>query len=188
MSPQDTRSARRPSARSVIVLAGTLAVAALIVAGILVAGRMPSSSASRSQAGGKVPAISGRSPITGRQIGLAAFAGRPVVINVWASWCTDCNEEAHALVSFARSHPQVQVLGLDISDTAGGARAFYRKWHVPYPSISDPEGTLSAKLAVTGVPTTLFLDARHHVVERMVGAGKPAAFEKGLRRIEQSAQ
>jgi thiol-disulfide isomerase/thioredoxin len=104
-----------------------------------------------------------------------------VVLNVWASWCTGCNQEAGDLARFAASHPGAQVLGVDTQDSSGGARAFYRKWHWRHPSIADPSGSLSARLAVTGLPTTYFLDRRHRVVGKILGAGNLAEFEQGLR-------
>jgi hypothetical protein len=85
------------------------------------------------------------------------------------------------LARFAASHPGAQVLGVDTQDTTGGARAFYRKWHWHHPSIADPSGSLNAQLAVTGLPTTYFLDRQHHVVGKIVGAGNRAEFEQGLR-------
>src|SRR5919201_2444864 len=134
-----------------------------------------------SHAGGGAPSLHGRDPITGRHVSLAQFAGRPVVLNVWASWCTGCNQEAGDLARFAASHPGAQVLGVDTQDTTGGARAFYRKWRWHHPSIADPTGSLSARLAVTGLPTTFFLDRQHRVVAKIVGAGNLAEFEQGLR-------
>jgi thiol-disulfide isomerase/thioredoxin len=139
------------------------------------------SSGAVSRASGDVPSLHGRDPITGRQVSLAEFAGRPVVLNVWASWCTGCNQEAADLARFAASHRGAQVLGVDTQDTTGGARAFYRKWHWHHPSIADPRGSLSARLAVTGLPTTYFLDRQHRVVAKVVGAGSLTEFEQGLR-------
>jgi thiol-disulfide isomerase/thioredoxin len=115
------------------------------------------------------------------QVSLAQFQDRPVVLNVWASWCTGCNQEAAGLARFAASHPGAQVLGVDTQDTTGGARAFYRKWHWHHPSIADPNGSLSARLAVTGLPTTYFLNRQHRVIAKIVGAGNLAEFEQGLR-------
>ena len=134
-----------------------------------------------SRTSGDVPSLHGRDPITGQQVSLTQFAGKPVVLNVWASWCTGCNQEAADLQRLAASHPGAQVLGIDTQDTTGGARAFYRKWHWRHPSIADPSGSLSAQLAVTGLPTTYFLDRRHRVVAKIVGAGNLAQFEQGLR-------
>jgi thiol-disulfide isomerase/thioredoxin len=133
-----------------------------------------------SHASGDAPSLHGRDPITGREVSLAQFAGRPVVLNVWASWCTGCKQEAADLAHFAASHRSAQVLGVDTQDTTGGARAFYRKWHW-HPSIADPRGSLSARLAVTGLPTTYFLDRHQRVVGKIVGAGNLAEFEQGLR-------
>jgi thiol-disulfide isomerase/thioredoxin len=134
-----------------------------------------------SHARGDAPAVRGRDPITGRQVSLTQFARRPVVLNVWASWCTGCNQEAADLARFADSHPNAQVLGVDTQDTSGGARAFYRKWHWHHPSIADPSGSLSGQLAVTGLPTTYFLDRQHRVIAKIVGAGNLAEFDRGLR-------
>lgn len=134
-----------------------------------------------SPASGKAPSLHGRDPITGREVTVAQFARRPVVLNVWASWCTGCNQEAADLARFAGSHRGAPVLGVDTQDTTGGARVFYRKWHWHHPSIADPSGSLSARLAVTGLPTTFFLDRRHRIVSKIIGAGNLAEFEQGLR-------
>jgi thiol-disulfide isomerase/thioredoxin len=134
-----------------------------------------------SHASGDAPSLHGRDPITGKEVSLSAFAGKPVVLNVWASWCTGCNQEAADLARFAAAHRGARVLGVDTQDTTGGARAFYRKWHWHHPSITDPSGSLSARLAVTGLPTTFFLDRQHRIVGKIIGAGNLAEFEQGLR-------
>jgi thiol-disulfide isomerase/thioredoxin len=142
---------------------------------------LPAPAAAVSHASGVVPTLQGRDPITGREVSMTRFAGRPVVLNVWASWCTGCDQEAADLARFAASHRGAQVLGVDTQDTTGGARAFYRKWRWHHPSIADPSGSLSARLAVTGLPTTFFLDRRHRIVSKIIGAGNLAEFEQGLR-------
>jgi thiol-disulfide isomerase/thioredoxin len=189
------RAAARPQRRSLMERriaygAATIAVVVAVVGGFAIAHKRSGAGSSEalsalpgavSQASGDAPSIHGRDPITGKQVSLARFAGKPVVVNVWASWCTGCNQEAADLARFAASHPGAQVLGVDTQDTTGGARAFYRKWQWHHPSIADPSGSLSAQLAVTGLPTTYFLDRRHRVVGRIVGAGNRAEFEQGLR-------
>lgn len=175
--------------RRLAYVAATVAIAVAVVGGFAIAHKRSGASAEAlsalpgavDKAGGAAPSLHGRDPITGRQVSLAQFAGRAVVLNVWASWCTGCNQEAADLARFAASHPGAQVLGIDTQDTTGGARAFYRKWHWHHPSIADPSGSLSAQLAVAGLPTTYFLDRRHHVVAKVVGPGTPAEFEQGLR-------
>jgi thiol-disulfide isomerase/thioredoxin len=124
--------------------------------------------------------LAGTDPITGRHVDLASYQGKPVVLNVWGSWCPGCNAEAADLRRFERSHPNAQVVGVDTQDTSSGAKAFYRKWAWRHPSIADPRGELAAQLGVQGFPTTFFLNARHQVKTQIVGATNRAGFERGL--------
>lgn len=161
------------------------AVVAAVVGGTLAArsgGREP---ALVHQSSSRSIQLSGRSPITGRKVSLAAYRGRPVVLNIWASWCTGCRQEARDLAAFARAHPGAQLIGLDTQDTDGDARAFYREFGWTHPSIRDPSGDIAAQLGLQGLPTTLFLDRQHRVVSRIIGASNEAGFAQGLRAAEQ---
>jgi thiol-disulfide isomerase/thioredoxin len=154
---------------------------AVVVAGIVVA-RDTGGAPAVATGTGPVIRLAGPDPVTGARVDLARFAGKPVVLNVWASWCAGCNEEAADLARLAREHPEAQVVGLDIDDTREGARAFYRRWGWRHPSIFDPNGKLAAKLALQGLPSTYVLDAEHRVVSRIVGATDLAGFEEALER------
>ncbi len=156
--------------------------AVLLVAAVIVAGVMRGGGSQAAAVGGSAPKLSGSDPITGSDLSLSDFDGKPVVINIWASWCPGCNDEATDLAIFARRHPETQVLGIDTQDVRGDARSFYQRWHWSHPSIFDPDGSLAAKLALQGLPTTIFLDAQHRIVTRIVGAGDLADFEGGLRQ------
>jgi thiol-disulfide isomerase/thioredoxin len=125
--------------------------------------------------------LAGTNPIDGRKVSLADFAGKPIVLNAWGSWCTGCRAEARDLAAFAAAHPEVELVGLDSTDTRGGARAFYRRYGLHHPSIEDRSGALAAKLGVTGFPTTFFLDRHHHVVTQIIGATNRVGFERGLK-------
>jgi thiol-disulfide isomerase/thioredoxin len=188
--PPSSRRKRWLNERRIAYLAATVAIVVAVAGGFAIAHKRNGGSAADalsalpgavSHARGDAPSVHGRDPITGRQVSLTQFARRPVVLNVWASWCTGCNQEAADLARFAASNPNAQVLGVDTQDTSGGARAFYRKWHWHHPSIADPSGSLSAQLAVTGLPTTYFLDRQHRVIAKIVGAGNLAEFDRGLR-------
>ena len=128
--------------------------------------------------------VRGTDPVTGKRVDLASFSGKPVVINIWASWCPGCNQEAADLARFARAHQDAQVVGVDIEDTRGDARAFYRHWGWHHPSVFDPQGSIAARLGLQGLPTTIFLDARHRPVARIVGASNLTGFADGLRKAE----
>jgi thiol-disulfide isomerase/thioredoxin len=130
--------------------------------------------------GGRTLDLSGASPINGQKVSLADFAGKPIVLNAWGSWCTGCRAEAHDLAAFANAHPEVHLVGLDSTDSRGGARAFYREYGWHHPSIEDRSGATAAQLGVTGFPTTFFLDRDHRVVTQIIGATNRAGFERGL--------
>jgi len=162
-------------------------VAALVIgAAVLVAGVVAArdTGGARAVATGSGPPVelAGTDPITGARIDLAQFAGKPVVVNVWASWCPGCNDEAADLAEFALDHPEVQVVGLDTRDTGDDARAFYKRWGWRHPSIFDPSGELASRLALQGLPSTLVLDSEHRIASRIVGATDRAGFEEALRQ------
>lgn len=173
------------------LVAGVIAVAAAIGGGVL-AGR--ASSAELTAASAAVPAVrqsapvtlNGTDPVTGEAVSLASFRGKPIVLNIWASWCTGCAAEATALSQFARTHPQAQVIGIDIQDSKSGARSFYRRFGWRHPSIFDPSGALAARLGVRGLPTTFFLDRQHRIVAQAVGETNLAGFTAGFKKATRS--
>jgi cytochrome c biogenesis protein CcmG/thiol:disulfide interchange protein DsbE len=88
------------------------------------------------------------------------LAGRPLVLNVWASWCVPCRKEMPAFQSvFVQARGKVGFLGVDYLDEAGAARRLVADTGVTYPLAADPKGTEVSKLGITALPTTLFFSA-----------------------------
>jgi thiol-disulfide isomerase/thioredoxin len=173
--------ARKRRLRSGALIGSALVVLAAAVVGGVLAARGNGPARPVGHRSGNALELSGTDPVTGRHVDLAAFRGRPIVLNVWGSWCTECNAEAADLGRFARRHPSAQVVGVDTQDTSSGAKAFYRRWGWHHPSIADPKGEIAAQLAVQGFPTTFFLNSRHQMVTSIVGASNLAGFDQGLR-------
>jgi thiol-disulfide isomerase/thioredoxin len=89
-----------------------------------------------------------------------ALRGRPLVLNVWASWCIPCRKEMPAFQSvYLRARGTVGFLGVDYLDEADAARRLAAETGVTYPLAADPKGTEVAKFGVTALPTTLFFSA-----------------------------
>jgi thiol-disulfide isomerase/thioredoxin len=97
-------------------------------------------------------------PATFRRL-IAQLHGKPVVVNVWASWCGPCTAEAPELAAVARAtRGRVQFLGVDILDQVTPARAFIHKYGWIYPSVFDPTAAIRDGLGFLGQPFTLVFD------------------------------
>ena len=102
----------------------------------------------------------------GSAVDLSTLAGRPTVINVFASWCRPCRDEMPLLArADAEYGDAVQFVGIDFGDSApDDAIELARASGVTYPLLSDPDQTTRAKLKVAAMPQTLFVDAQGRIV------------------------
>ncbi len=130
-------------------------------------------------AGFPAPPMSGVDPVTGKHVSLAAYRGKPVIVNFWASWCGGCQQEAGDYATFIQRHPSAVVLGVDTQDSKTGAKAYEQEYGLRFPSIFDPNGGYSAKLSVIGLPTTFFLDSSHRIVSGVTGSATLQQLELG---------
>ncbi len=122
-----------------------------------------------------LPTLSGPS-IGGNELSTADFAGKVLVINAWASWCTPCQMEQPELVDVAKRYAShgVRFLGIDHMDQDAAANAWVQSYKVPYPSIADPTGKFAASLDYVGLPDTYVVD-RTGTIRYMIGPGATSA-------------
>lgn len=106
------------------------------------------------------------------QAKVAQLRGVPVVINQWASWCTNCKFEFPFFQRAARQDVgRVAFVGLDSQDSHSNAQAFLSHFPVVYPSVFDPNASQAQSLGGgQGWPTTIYLNARHQITNIHVGA------------------
>lgn len=109
----------------------------------------------------------------GRETGFAAFRGRGLVVNFWATWCPPCVAEMPALDAL---HAAVAAEGLEVlalsSDRGGKAQVepFYQRTGIRHLGIwLDPRGAAGRALGVRGLPTTVIIDRKGQEVARLEG-------------------
>jgi thiol-disulfide isomerase/thioredoxin len=115
------------------------------------------------------------------KVSLSDYAGKPLIVNFFASWCPPCQGETPLLAKFYRSeHGKVAMVGLDENDTDAAAVKFITADGVSYPVGWDPHVTVANDYGVDGLPQTFFLNARHQIVDHIFGAVTTADLEKGI--------
>jgi thiol-disulfide isomerase/thioredoxin len=175
------------SRRRLIIAAIATGIAGIVIVGaILARDTGPATAVPSATDSGRV-SVRGTDIVTGRQVSLARFEGKPVVLTIWASWCPGCNAEARTLARFAEKHRGVGFFGVDFQDAKAEARSFYRKYGWRFPSVFDPYGRIADGLGMQGTPTTIFLDAEHREVARIVGETDEAGLADGLEQATADA-
>jgi len=129
------------------------------------------------------PAISGPTLDGGS---FTASAGKVLVLNVWASWCSPCRAEAPALQELSMKHPEVQFLGVLTRDSLVAARAFVERFGIQYPSLVDDEILLKfhGQLTPNAIPTTLIIDTQGRIAARVSGEVTYSALEDLIERVK----
>lgn len=112
--------------------------------------------------------------------GHLATDGRPLVLNLWASWCVPCREEFPELSSFAAAHPDVAVVGVAVDDTERDARAFAEEIAPAFPVGIDPTNRVSEVLPVFGLPVTFVIDPDGTITHQINGGVTRAELEEIL--------
>jgi len=103
---------------------------------------------------------------------LSEFRGRPLIINVWASWCPPCVAEMDSLERLAWSDTgqQVMVIGISTDDYPDAAKGFLRKSQATLNHFIDERLLLENMLGANRLPLTLMVDAKGQVLHKVVGA------------------
>jgi thiol-disulfide isomerase/thioredoxin len=156
---------------------GIVIIAAVVVAAavLVMATRDSSGTASAAEYQGQI--------IPPGDFAVADYAGKPLVVNLFGSWCPPCNAEAPDLGTFAKDNPGAQVVGIACEDTQAAAEGFMTQYDLTYPMVLD-DGGLVREFAITAYPTTVFFDASGKEVDRLVGASTLDQFNASLAKAQ----
>jgi cytochrome c biogenesis protein CcmG, thiol:disulfide interchange protein DsbE len=112
--------------------------------------------------------------------GLAAtdFKGTVTVLNVWASWCVPCHDEAPLLMQLARDS-RIRLVGINYKDQADNARRFLGRYGNPFvASGADVSGRAAIEWGVYGVPETFIIGRDGKIAYKLVGPVTPDNIEQ----------
>jgi cytochrome c biogenesis protein CcmG/thiol:disulfide interchange protein DsbE len=154
-----------------LLLLGTVVAAVLAVVAVLATGLGRDPSASASPLVGRTAPDFTLGGIEGPAVTLSSLRGQVVVLNFWASWCTECHEEQDALDQTWQRYRDsgMVLLGVDFQDTGDGARDYVRQSGLTYPTVADKDSKTALAYGIRGIPETFLIDRSGRIVDRIIG-------------------
>jgi cytochrome c biogenesis protein CcmG, thiol:disulfide interchange protein DsbE len=145
--------------------------------------RIPSALIGRPAPQTTLPALAGLLNNGAQVPGLdpAVFKGKVSVVNVWASWCVPCHDEAPLLTELGRDN-RLQIVGINYKDSPDNARRFLGRYGNPFGIVGvDANGRAAIEWGVYGVPETFIVGRQGTIVYKLVGPVTPDNIDTVLR-------
>ena len=108
--------------------------------------------------------------------------GRPVVLNLWASWCPPCRDEMPHFDDAARRHPEILFLGVAVRDDPDAAAATVAELALAYALGADLDGSVDAAFPSPGLPATFLIGSDGTLLGAVYGSLEPEDIEALLSR------
>ncbi len=154
-------STQKGMRRFLVVLVITAALAALFLFGLTP--RDPRDVASphlnKPMEDFEAPVIERYQDTYGETLRYSDYLGRPLIVNVWASWCIPAcwNEAPRWKAAWEAHQDSVMIIGINFQDTVADANEFLDRFDKSFPSVRDPRGAVGISWGVLGVPETFFI-------------------------------
>jgi cytochrome c biogenesis protein CcmG/thiol:disulfide interchange protein DsbE len=145
--------------------------------------RIPSALIGRPAPQTTLPALEGLVANGGQVPGLdpSVFRGKVSIVNVWASWCVPCHDEAPLLTVLGHDS-RLQVVGINYKDSPANARRFLGRYGNPFGIVGvDANGRASIEWGVYGVPETFVVGRDGTIMYKLVGPVTPESMNTVLK-------
>ncbi len=120
----------------------------------------------------------------GVRVPLRTWEGRPLIVNLWATWCPPCRREMPLLEEYAGGAGEVVFLLVDQGESRQTVRSFLEEYRIRLPNVLlDPDRRLARAFEVSGLPTTLVFDRVGRLVDARMGEVSRAWLEEQLARL-----
>lgn len=123
--------------------------------------------------------------IHGNSVELRQFAGKPLVINLWATWCPPCRREMPVLQAGQHNHPEIVFLFANQGESAATVQDFLRQQKLALDNLLlDSGGRLARAFGSQALPTTVFYDADGRLLGSHLGELSHASLARQLERLQ----
>lgn len=118
----------------------------------------------------------------GNKIETSSYAGKVVLINFWAAWCTPCAEEIPQFIALQDKYRAqgLQVIGISMEDRDSALRAFYRKYKMNYPVVAGSAKIAEAYGGILGLPTSFLIGRDGRIRAKYPGLADFAKLEQEI--------
>jgi cytochrome c biogenesis protein CcmG, thiol:disulfide interchange protein DsbE len=167
------------------MLLSAVVAAVLAVVGLLATGLGKDPSVAASPLVGRLAPDFTLAQLDGPSVTLSKLRGQVVVVNFWASWCTECHTEQSALDQTWQQFRDsgVVVLGVNFEDTTGDARDYVHTAGVAYPVVEDTDSRTALAYGLRGIPETFIVDKSGRIVDRVIGPVDSAKLARQINSV-----
>jgi len=172
--------------RWIVAAAAAAGLAAVALSGVGGQTRQPSSAAGGACGANAKPANLNFTlkDVNGKDVKLASFKGKVVLLNFWATWCGPCRAEIPAFVEFRAKHHAkgFEILGISVDDPPEALRPFADQFKVNYPLLvgSDRDDVQEAYGPIFGVPQSVLISRDGRICRKFVGEVRTSSLERAV--------
>ncbi|MBE6984849.1 MAG: redoxin domain-containing protein [Ruminococcaceae bacterium] len=126
----------------------------------------------------------------GNPIKLSDHFGKPIVLNLWASWCPPCKSEMPYFQTAYEENPDIQFLMVNMTsgDSMEDAKAFLAENGYTFPVLFDINSEAAIAYGASSLPMTIFIGQNGAIVTYAVGALSAESLNEGIDMIKNAAE